>query len=61
MGCFPDIPFLMTDTKINKHVPLLSLDKKNFCLHDFQQNVLCCLRNESRWQIDLPACVPAQA
>ena len=28
MGCFPDILFLMTDTKINKHVPFLSLDKK---------------------------------
>ena len=54
------ILILLWQTKKCKGKSLLSPQKKrNFCLHNFQQNLLCYLCDQSCWQIDLPACLPA--
>ena len=55
-----DFTFLWQTQKL-KNKSLLSLEKKNFCLHYFRWNLLCCLHNQSRWQTDLAACLPARA
>ena len=54
-----DSPFLWQTQKL-KNKFLLSLEEKT-CLRDFQWNLLCCLHDQSRWQTDLPACLPARA
>ena len=54
-----DLTFLMTQKFKDK--PLLSLQKKiNFWLRDCWWNLLCCLHDQSCWQFDLPACLPAR-
>ena len=40
MRCFPDTPFFMTDTKIKVHISFESSEKRNLCLHGFQQNFM---------------------
>ena len=58
MKCFPDYTFSYETQKFKSP---WSLEKKmNFYLCNFQQNLLCCMHDQSCWQIDLPACLPAQ-
>ena len=54
------IYLFLSQTQKLSNKSLLNLEKKrNFCLCDSQQNLLCCLHDQSHWQTDLPACLPA--
>ena len=59
MGCFPDKRFLGQTQKL-KYKSLLNLEKKRNLVR-FLVNLLCCLHDQSRWSIDLPARQPVQA
>ena len=53
-----DFTFLMTDTNVKGQVSFESSEKKEtFACAIFSKICYCYLR----WQIDLPACLPAQA
>ena len=58
-GMFSWYTVFMADTKIKEHISL-SLEKKNFCLCNFEESLSCCLHDQSHWPNDLPTCQPAQ-
>ena len=61
MKCFPNYIFSYDWHKNLRKSLLWILRKKNFGLCNFQSNLLCCLCNQSRWQIDFSVYLPAQA